>query len=232
MYENWVCIGHSHVAALDKAAGGVMDVINFWEVGDLWAHRQGPRPLREDLAERVLKGEVVVSAIGAAAEIVLGMVEHEEPFDFVLSSSPDLPLDETRRLLPHDAVGATLNTLCFPLLQGVSVLAGLVKAPLVHLAPPPPLAVIYHPRTHFDLPRENFVGQTDRPAPKWIRYKIWRLHCDMIEDYCGQHGVKFLRPPSEALDDEGFLRPEFDADGMHGTTEYGKMVLENVRRTL
>src|ERR1700744_237884 len=110
MYENWVFIGHSHIEAPSTAAGGGLDVINFWHVGDLWDHPNGPRPLRDDLAERVLKGEVVVSAIGAAADVGLGMVEHEQPFDFVLASDPDLPVDPSRQLIPCDAVREILHS--------------------------------------------------------------------------------------------------------------------------
>jgi hypothetical protein len=237
MDEHWVCIGHSHVGALAKAAGesmpgGSMDVINFWDVEDLWAHHDGPRPLREDLAERVVKGQVVISAIGGSAHFVLGMVEHEQPFDFVLSTDPDLPLDQTRELLPLDAVRQTLSDLAAPLLRGVSVLAGLVNGPVFQVAPPPPRADVVHARTVFNFAPEHFIGKTDLPTPKWQRYKMWRLHCEVIEDYCNEHGVKFMGAPAGAIDDDGFIRPILDADGMHGTAEYGRLVLEDIRRAL
>jgi len=234
MDDGWVCIGHSHVGALGQASGGALDVINFWDVGDLWAHWDAEllRPLREDLAARVANGRVVISAIGGSAHFVLGMVEHVQPFDFVLSSDPDLPLDETRQLLPLDAVRETIKDLAMPLLRGLSVVAGLANGPLIHIAPPPPLAVVLHARTKFEFPREHFIGKTDMPTPKWPRYKMWRLHCEVIEDYCNQHGVRYLDAPRSAVDDEGFLRPDLDADGMHGTIEYGKLVLDDIWRAL
>ena len=232
MDDHWVCIGHSHVGALAKAGVRSMDVINFWDVGDLWPHPHGPRPLREDLAERVAKGKVVISCVGGSAHFILGMVEHERPFDFVLSADPDLPLDETRDVLPLDAVRETMTEIAAPLLRGVSVLAQLVKAPLIHIGPPPPLAYVEHARTQFNFPPEHFIGKTDVPTPKWPRYKMWRLHCEIIEDYCREHGVKYLHAPTGSVDGEGFLRPDLDADGMHGTAEYGRLVMEDVRRAL
>jgi hypothetical protein len=232
MDDHWVCIGHSHVGALAQAGVKEMDVINFWDVGDLWAHWTELRPLREDLAERVAKGSVVISAIGGAAHFVLGMVEHERPFDFILSSAPDLPLDPTRDLLPLDAVRETMTELAAPLLRGLSVLAGLVNVPLIQIGPPPPLALVIHARTQFNFPPEHFIGKTDTPTPKWPRYKMWRLHCEVIEDYCRQHGVKYVGAPTGANDDEGFLHPDFDQDGMHGNAAYGRLFMEDIRRAI
>ena len=228
----WVCVGHSHVVALSRAGGDAMDCINFWEIGDLWAHRDGPRPLREDLADRVARGRVVVSAIGGSAHVVLGNVEHDRPFDFVLPSQPDLPLDETREIVPAESVRQTIADLAAPLLRGVPALAQVVTGSLFHLAPPPPLAIVKFVRGAFEIDAKHFIGKTGGTTPKWPRYKMWRLHCEIIEAYCAEHGVRYLGSPSAANDPEGFLHPDFDADGVHGNVAYGRLALEDVQRAL
>jgi hypothetical protein len=232
MNERWVCIGHSHVAALAQAGGKALDSINFWDDGDLWFHIDGLRPLREDYVERVAKAKVVISAIGGSAHGVMGTIEHEQPFDFVLPSDPDLPFDKTRELIPVEAVRQTMADLAAPLLRGLPILAEAVTGSLIHLAPPPPSAVIKFVKPPADVGEVFMIGKAGAFTPKWPRYKMWRLHCEIIEDFCAQHGVKYLAAPSRANDDEGFLRSEYIIDTTHGNADYARLVLEDVRRAL
>jgi hypothetical protein len=71
--EPWVCIGHSHAAALMRAAESgafALDTINFWDTGEPWVERAGATRLRTDLTKRLEKGRLVISTIGGSAHSV------------------------------------------------------------------------------------------------------------------------------------------------------------------
>jgi len=232
--EHWVCIGHSHTGAL-AAANPDMDTINFWNAGDMWHHGAGPRPLREDLAERVTRADFVISMIEGAGHSVLSLAEHPWNFDFVLPSEPDLPMLTGATVIPVDAIRRTLLELSEPLLIGISVLAETYDVPILHIEPPPPLQEIT--KLGLDAVHRNFIesgllfqGRNKTFSNKWVRYKAWRLHTQIIAERCVASGVTYLPTPKAVQDKHGFLRPEFDSDGIHGNTDYGVIVLEAVRR--
>ena len=227
MNECWVCIGHSHVAALAKAMDPDLDALNFWETGDPWLVRDGATHLRDDLAERVAKGRLVLSSVGGSAHTVLGTVEHPRPFDFILPSQPNLPLDDSRDIVPADAVREKLLEMTTPYLDTLAALKQSATAPVVHLEPPPPVADTDLIAAR--IPWVFYPGQPHVIAPKWLRYKVWRLHCEVIAAACARHGVALARAPAASMDQEGFLHPDFNEDGAHANGAYGALVLKTLR---
>ncbi len=230
MGEHWVSIGHSHVGALARAQAADLDCINFWDHIPPWAPDETPRRLNDELTGRVARGRLVISMIGGQAHTVLGMVEHPRAFDFILPSSPDLPVDETRTIVPADAVRAKIEELALPLLDSVIFIEAAATAPVVHVPPPPPLADSGRIASQMGFMWGNFPGQPWVIAPKWVRYKVWRMLCEVTEACCLRHGIRFLPSPAAATDDDGFLRPEFDLDGAHANGAYGALVLQALGR--
>lgn len=231
MSRRWVCIGHSHAAALASAARRFrvpIDVINFWETGEPWRREGGTVALRPDLAERVGRGDVVLSTVGGSAHSVLGTVEHYRPFDFVLPSDPRLPLDEDREIIPAAAVRATLAELANPYLETLPALRAASRGAVVQLEPPPP--VVGAERAAMYVNWEDFPGYPRRIAPKWVRFKLWRLHCEIIRAECDQLDIVYSPSPPSARDAEGFLDEKFSRDGAHGNAAYGALVLESARQ--
>jgi hypothetical protein len=227
MSEPWVCIGHSHVTALARAGDANLDPINFWETGDPWSRNDAEVSFRADLAERIAKGRLVLSLIGGSAHTVLGMVEHPRPFDFILPSAPNLPFDERRAWVPADAVRAKLAEMADEYFGGISILSRTVTTRLVHLEPPPPIADNDRIAPH--VPWIFFPDQPKVVAPKWVRYKLWRLHSELIAEACARLGITYVRVPNRALDEDGFLQSCFDQDGAHANAAYGALVLEDLR---
>jgi hypothetical protein len=227
----WVCIGHSHALALARGAeqsGVALDAINFWWTGEPWVREAAGVKLRPDLAERVEQGQLVLSLIGGSAHTVLGMVEHPRPFDFVLPSEPDLPTDITRELVPAEAVRAKLIEMSAEYLATVPVLLGVATGPVIQLEPPPPIADADRIIPH--VPWGFFPGQPRLVAPKWLRYKLWRLHSEVIAAACAAFGVSYRPVPNRAKDGEGFLNPRYDEDGAHANAAYGALVLDDLGR--
>jgi hypothetical protein len=228
--EMWVCIGHSHAFALARGAerdGVPLDAINFWETGDPWSRGEATIALRPDLAARVRPGRLVLSLIGGSAHTVLGMVEHPRPFDFVLPSEPDLPIDERRELVPAEAVRATLAEMALPFLANLPCVLDVATGPVIQLEPPPPVADEARIAPH--VPWGFFPGQPRVIAPKWLRYKLWRLHSEVIAAACAQYGIGYRRVPAQAKDADGFLDPRYDHDGAHANAAYGALVLEDLK---
>jgi hypothetical protein len=209
--------------------GWQLDAINFWGIRDPWLQSENGMQLRPDLVGRLAQGKRVMSSIGGGAHTVLGMVEQQRPFDFVLPSLPDLPIDANREIVPADAVRATLLEMTAPYLEQLAVVAGSTAGrPVTQLEPPPPLAEAERIAPH--VPWSLFPGQPRLIAPKWFRYKLWRMHNEVIEKACARMGIGYVPAPNSANDAEGFLHPRYEEDGVHANAAYGALVLEEFGR--
>jgi hypothetical protein len=232
--EAWVCIGHSHVGALQRAGkqeGVELDAINFWETGEYRQQEDGRfTGMKPELARRLGQGRRVFSLVGGAAHTVLGMVEQQRAFDFVLPSAPDLPIDETRELVAAEALREKLTEMAEEhLAAALPLIIQAAQAPVLQLEPPPPVAdedrII--PHIAWDM---YFPGQPKRIAPKWVRYKLWRMHSEVIETVCARFNVGYIRAPEAAKDSEGFLDLQYDEDGAHANGAYGALVLQQLKQ--
>lgn len=231
MNGNWVCIGHSHARALEGGAargGVVLDAMNFWDTGDPWLREGDTIRLRPDLAERVGRGRRVLSAIGGSAHTVLGTVEHPRPFDFVLPADPELAVDEAREIVPAAAVRAKLAEIAAPYFATLPALLAAASGPVLQLEPPPPVADEARIAAH--VPWNMYPGQPRKIAPKWLRYKLWLLHGEVIRATCERLGIGYMPAPQAARDAEGFLAAQYDLDGAHANAAYGALVLETLRQ--
>jgi len=202
--------------------------MNFWFTRDPWLRQDGTTRLRPDLAERVGRGDHVLSVIGGNAHTVLGVVEHPQPFDFVLPGNPELPTDESREFVPADAVRARLSEIANPYLATLPAVIAVAPRRVLQLQPPPPSAD--ESLLERTTPWSRFPDRPRKLAPKWLRYKLWRLHGDIIRAACATLGIGYVPAPSEAMDADGFLAPEYDDDGHHANAAYGALVLDILRK--
>ncbi len=220
----FVCIGHSHINALALTGDPELDAINLRAIDGHWLEGQDGWRLREDLADRVSQARGVFMLMGGGAPVMLGLLEYPRRFDFVLPSAPELPLDETRTIVPVDALRARLHEASAGHIDSVSGIVRAASGPITQLHPPPPLADEEEIKPHLTWNEEFHVV-----ASKWLRYKLWRLHGEVMEAACEAYGIETRLPPRAALDGEGFLHPDFHADGVHGNADYGRLVLDDLR---
>ena len=68
--------------------------------------------------------------------------------------------------------------------------------------------------------------------PLLVQYKLWLLWNDIAAELAEADGVRILRPPAQAADAQGLLRPEFTHDVVHGNARYGALVLDQVHALL
>lgn len=227
------CLGHSHVEAVEEAAKAgdiAIDAINFWNVpGGPLGQRDalGNPRFFDDIADR-LQARVgpVFSFLGGNPPILIGTLRHPRPFDFVLPSEPDLPLDPEAELVPSLAVKALLEKAGRPWFGLMRELARLSDGPIYHMEPPPPgegsegMAV----QTLWPL----LPGMARVISPSLFRYKLWRLHSLVLREVCQPLGIEFVPVPKESQTEQGFLRPRYLGDGVHGSVEYGALILEQM----
>lgn len=222
-----VCIGHSHATPVARAAqaqGCDVDPILFWSETDAVG---ADGALRPDLADRIRRARKVITAVGGASAVVVGLVEHQRAFDFVLPAEPELPLDLTRELLPADAVRAALAAEEGKYTSLLEQIKALSSGDVVQLETPPPVedgAFI----SGF-VPWPLWPDQPQIVAPATLRYKLWRLSSEVVAATCARLGVIYQPAPRASLSRGGFMAPGLSSDGIHGDTAYGQLVWDSLR---
>jgi hypothetical protein len=227
--RNIVCIGHSHLGCVQRAAaaqGAALTALNFWNLPDAFVGEPGSRRLDPAIAA-LLRG-AIFSFVGGASHNVVGLVAHPEPFDFVLPAKPDLPLDDGARILPAAAVREAIRADLQAYYDIIDMIRLEAKGPVFHMQSPPPFGdsaamveTIYWP---------NFPGRPHKVAPKYLRYKLWRLHSQMVREFCEARRIGFIAHPPEVTDAEGFLAKEYFHDSVHANAAYGALVIGQMRR--
>jgi hypothetical protein len=230
-HEPLLCIGHSHVACVLQAADKVgfpLQAINFWDMPGAVEHDDGVPRLSADLVLRLRRHDgPVFSLMGGAAHGVLGMLVHPRRFDFVLPMQPDLPLDPAAEILPAMAVRGMLESLMTDYLPLMARLRQLCSDALFHIEPPPPYADAT--RMYADIPWSLYPGMCKEISPAPFRLKLWRLHTQILDDWCKANDVELLHCPAEAMDADGYMREPFYSDGAHANVAYGELVLQQMR---
>lgn len=165
-------------------------------------------------------------------------VEPLEPFDFLLLSRPDLPVDATRRMVPEAAVvqlmRMTLDDLA-PVVADIKAAGGI---PLICGTPPPKgdyefmmqamLREGYFQRAAVDYGID--LDET-RLSPPMLLLKFWIVMQEAMQDFAARHGVAFLPVPADAQTEQGFLRPEcYAPDATHANDHYGQLMVGEIGR--
>ena len=226
-----VLIGHSHTKAIFEAAEASatrLDGYNFWNAPQP-AVSQGRDALHPEIALSLRRGPVF-SAVGGAVHNVLAMVRHPRPFDFILPSHPQLPVAKGTELLPFAAIRQAMAAALEEYLQIMRLVRSHAQGRMFHLEPPPPLED--GARVLDDVPWMYFPDLTREVAPASLRYKCWRLHSELVQEFCGAHDIEMLPAPLEAIDEGGYLKPVHYLDAMHVKASYGALVLDQMRRAL
>jgi hypothetical protein len=227
-----LCIGHSHVASVAQAAAALgvpFKALNFWEMPGAIVLENGVPHLSPQLESQLREHPgPVFSMIGGAAHGVLGMLVHPRRFDFVLPAQPLLPLDPAAEVLPALAVRRVLESLTAEYLALMSQVRRLCVGQMCHIESPPPYADAE--RMHADMPWGMYPGMCQEISPAALRYKLWRLHSQIIGEWCREAGALFVPCPPETFDENGFMREPYYGDGAHANMAYGERLLEQMRR--
>jgi hypothetical protein len=69
-------------------------------------------------------------------------------------------------------------------------------------------------------------------SPRHLRYKLWRLHSEILVEFCQLHRITFVSHPRGAVDADGFLREPYYANPMHANAAYGDLVLSQMQECI
>jgi hypothetical protein len=170
---------------------------------------------------------LICAAWGGNQHYVHGAINHPRPFDFVLPGAPELPLvagaevipyDLLRRCFTHDPIALTLLWKQFQ---------AACDLPIYHLAAPP------SPQSNALIAESLPVEWRSRAeqlgiTPPSLRYKLWWLATETMKEISVGAGIRFLWPPEQTIDTEGLLRSEYANDGIHGNSNYGEAVIDQI----
>jgi hypothetical protein len=172
--------------------------------------------------------DIVLSMIGGNQHSVYSLIQHPQPFDFF---SPDAAADVGLETIPYRSLEAVFaRGLRRGDGQSLEALRNATSARVVHVIPPPPKAdnafITQYHESNFarDLPSLGV-------SPPQLRLKFWKLQTRVLEQLCAELGVEIMMPPKRAIDEQGFLRPEYYAqDATHGNWRYGERVLRAIEQ--
>lgn len=172
-------------------------------------------------------GITVLASIGGSEHHVLGMVEFEVPFDFVLPAREDLGTDPTKDLVPYALVRELLEHQIGAFLQMIAVLRDIVGERMLILESPPPIGDNAHILKHLAKHLTTVPGGDWKVPSPSFRYKLWRVSSGIYLDFCRREGLVFVEAPVVAVEDGMFLKREgWRQDAMHGNAWYGARTIE------
>lgn len=241
---HFLCVGYSHVATVQKGAaelGIPIETLNFWKnpetIVNFWNLPEG---VESDDGSSLFSSETgdrlrahvgpVCALVAGTAHLVVGTLVHPRAFDFVLPSEPELELKADAEVLPSLAVRRILEKISAPFIAQLAEMASLCDGPFFHFEPPPPTFDSRAIEKH--VPWTWFPGMLHEVAPPIFRYKLWRLHSEIVAAACLRLGVQFVPAPATSKDERGFLHDRFFEDGTHGNLDYGKLMVKQIEERI
>jgi len=242
MVKKIVILGHSHVNAL-RGGAPLVDGINSdaFELDFLQIHAiqksptlSGPPPFVMDphletvIQDSLLRCDALLLLAYGKEHNNLGLINHPRLFDFFLTEDQSVMVDETRELIPEEFVKSQLRFQTVKMENILEKIRNMAPEglPVFQLECPTPIPseahIIKHAGPYKDRIEELGV------APRNIRYKLWRLFCQLAKEYCAANDIEYVSIPEHVLDENGFMREEYwQIDPTHGNAVFGKAVLEN-----
>jgi hypothetical protein len=231
-----IVVGHSHIVCVAQAAtevGAPLHVINIKSIPrrELTAGADLSPQFLEKL-QGLLRQDGsghLFSLMGGTVHTALGLLRHEQPFDFVLPSRPDIPLVDGCELIPYGALRDAMRRKLRFDLSIVERMKRQLGCEVVHFdAPPPALDPEFIRATIWKGLTERLRNAGIGPAT--VRLKLWLLQSEIVQKACEEMGVEFVPAPAIAVDDDGFLSPAYRQDASHGNIAFGRLLLKGMQR--
>jgi hypothetical protein len=196
----------------------------------------GPRfhPLAlADLRARIedVQPTCLITAVLGSQHWIQGMAQHDRPFDVCVPELPQHPASAESEIVPYDLLVRRYDADIqweFDLVRSVQTYSTL---PIFHIEAPPPVAdpdlMVRHVRQF--APAAERLRKNGLP-PVSLRFKIWWLWTHLTKQWCDHLGLHFIAGPPETRDANGFLDERYFADGVHGSIEYGELMVKEVAK--
>ena len=224
-----VVIGQSHVDALRRSLpqdDTCYKIINTLRVKN-WCPPGGK--VSEDFIGSLPREAHFVSMMGGSFHNVLGMVEHDIPFDFVGTPQEIGTIDPSRHIIPFQMMTRLfLDRYDHFLFGPINQLSPHFEGRCIHVAAPPPIPSNEHIREHGRLRSEGEI------VPPAIRKKLYDLQAGVMRSLCQLHDVMYVPPPAEACDALGFLMEDYyrGSDAVHANAAYGALIQKQIKEAV
>lgn len=171
--------------------------------------------------------DVVILSMGGSVHIVLGLLNHPQPFAIGDPLVGRIPSDPARSFIPLDAMREVFaSALSVVFAQADQIHAMYPGVPSIYVQAPPPISDEAHIRTYAKSFEEKLhLGV----SPPDLRMALYALQCRAYAQQAAKHMAGILQAPIAALTPEGFLDPDFAAkDPVHGNAAYGRLVVDQI----
>ena len=231
MTRRVVVLGHSHMMAIAHAALERPEFRTIQLLDPAFDPVLAEGQINQAVIDAFLAEpfDAVALTLGGNEHVVLGLVEHPQPFDFTFVDGEDLgDAASARERVPVELVRRAIGRMLIYSRQFLEKFRALTDAPMYLLEPPPPIRSDKHLLEYGGV----FVKEMEARgiAPPRLRHKLWTLQTDIYADMAAAIGVTYLRAPPEAIDPDGMLAERaWNLDATHANPWYGSLVLEQLR---
>jgi hypothetical protein len=177
----------------------------------------------------------LVSVVRGNTYNVHGLLELDQPFDFVHPGMPSLSIRRDAQLLPYDAVREVFRRNSHATRRFFRCLPRHNILGVLHLEAPPPIPDrdhCYNTVERLMLAKSLGRSENVRISPREFRMKLWRTQSDVTQEVCSENNVIYVTPPEQGLDEHGYLKPEGWHGATHGSTWYGALVLRKIESVI
>jgi hypothetical protein len=180
-------------------------------------------------AIRELHPTNLVLAILGSFHWIAGVINDPRPFDFLVPVLPQHPMSPQAELIPYDLMLRRIRADLDWQFNLVRLAQGLCKLPIFVIEAPPPVEnadlMLRGVNGDFRARMEQFGCPTTS-----FRYKTWWIWTHIAKCFCAELGAHFIEGPPETRDAYGFLDERYYLDGVHGTAEYGAVIVGEVAK--
>ena len=173
---------------------------------------------------------VLCSVVSGNDNHVLGLLQHEVPFDFVLPDEPDIALEPGADILSYDLVCAIYRARLDTWMPFVLSLKKLGKR-IIQLEMPPSIGDNARVSAQLDAFFRELPGNPE-VAPKMLRYKLWRALSNILRAVCEEHGIEYIAVPENMIDNGFLAEAGIYSDATHGSPAFSEARLRQVRSLL
>ena len=246
--KNLLGIGHSHILSIRYAVNGALDelaannvAINTLRLGekpyiDYQARAENgdiknfsfSSPLLSEIEKLNPRKDIIFTSYGGNAHNILGLVQHPNPFDFIYvgtQSEGEVGVE----MVPSKLVEAALieqggfPETCWALRATRAAFSGRI----IQCESPPPIVDNNFLMEHAGPFKTNFTKfGISKPA---LRYKLWRMHSDLVKKECKALDIEFIPVPAEFITADGYLTDSgLSNDTTHANAIYGGAVIRQL----
>ena len=221
-------IGMSHTNAIKKAVSELDTSIPFKVINlNLPEYKEKymiSGKASQSLAE-FCEDSYVFSMVAGNHHNVLGLIEHPKKLDFYMPGDNELKKSD-RMILPYNMIYEHISDSLTGALNNITRIKEMACCRITHISSPPPIYDETHLINNPGIFKEKLhLGIT----PPDIRKKLYDIHTIVFESYCSKNNIGILKPPSEALDEQGFLQEKYWANNpTHANEKYGKLVVDQI----